>query len=201
MDGIMYSMANIIHVLLCIYYVNIQILKYIEQLTRIPMCIYIYIPSPPQSHAPLPPQAPRTVPGPTAAAAAVTHCGSPLPKAPLTAPGPTTAAVDHCCSGAHPSPPSPRDGPRPQGSQGPKQEPQTDAPGAPTGAPTDIPNRRPEQRSQEPRQEPQTGCALRSQTRARRGAPGAPTGRALTPTWASRGARTNAKIGVKRPAH
>ena len=172
-----------------IYCVYIQILKYIEQLTRIPMCIYIYIYHP-LPNPPLPPQAPRTVPGPTAATAAVTHCGSPLPKAPLTAPGPTTAAVDHCCSGAHPSPPSPRDGPRPQGSQGPKQEPQTDAPGAPTGAPTDIPNRRPEQRSQEPRQEPQTGCALRSQTRAPKRGP-----------RSSNRPRTNANLGVKRPAH
>ena len=191
MDGIMYSMANIIHVLLCIYYVYIQILKYIEQLTRIPMCIYIYIYHPlPNPMPPLPPQAPRTVPGPTAAEAAVTHCGSPLPKAPLTAPGPTTAAVDHCCSGAHPSPPSPRDGPRPQGSQGPKQEPQTDAPGAPTGAPTDIPNRRPKQKSQKPQQKPQTSCALRSQTKAPKRSP-----------KSSNKPRTNANLGVKRPAH
>ena len=49
---------------------------------------YIYISPPAQSHA-FPTRAPRTTPGPTAAA--VAHCGSggtPSPQAPRTAPGP-----------------------------------------------------------------------------------------------------------------
>ena len=57
---------------------------------------------------PMPPQAPWTARGPTAAA--VAHCRSGgLPRPPRTAPGPTAAAVAHCCSGSplpssHPPP-------------------------------------------------------------------------------------------------
>lgn len=86
----MYSMANIIHVLLCIYYVYIQItlLKYIEQLTRIPMCIYIYIPSPPQSHAPPPSPGPANGPRPHGGGSGGDPLRFPPPQGPADSPRP-----------------------------------------------------------------------------------------------------------------